>query len=99
MNIVNVHTTSHRLDRVKKAATHTVTVAANFANFYLLQSADMWTADGWLLTACYDANTAQLRKGDQVARAILADDELLHFAITPAIKHYHEQFALPIAAK
>jgi hypothetical protein len=50
-----------------------------FNSFY----GDVWTADGWLITASYENDTWAVRKGNQAARVKIAADEILYSTIVP----------------
>jgi hypothetical protein len=52
--------------------------------FYAYDTTDVWTSDGWLVTAVQDDGvTHHLRKGREVVVAKLAPETMLHFKPTP----------------
>ena len=65
-----------------------IVVAEHFQKFYLMDTTDVWTDDGWLVTACFSEASHQLRKGDEVERRDLAADDLLWFSPTEKTIYY-----------
>ena len=47
--------------------------------FQTFQNADVWTPDGWLVTASFSGGEVQLRKADKVCNAILPAGMLLRY--------------------
>ena len=47
--------------------------------FQTFQNADVWTPDGWLVTASFSGGEVQLRKGDKVCNATLPPGMLLRY--------------------
>jgi hypothetical protein len=69
----------------------TVTVSEFFRNFYFLDACDVWTADGWLVTAIQeDGRTMHLRRGNEVIIAEFDPTTVLHF--NPNAKSIHYGF-------
>ena len=65
--------------------TKTITVAEHCKAFFAFDTCDVWTADGWLVTAVQsDGKTHHLRKGQQRRTATAEADEILHY--TPNAK-------------
>jgi hypothetical protein len=50
-----------------------------FNSFY----GDVWTADGWLITASYENGVWAVRKGNQTATVQLDANEVLYSTIVP----------------
>jgi hypothetical protein len=62
---------------------HTVTVAEHWRNYFAFCNTDVWTGDGWLLTAvCENGLTHHMRKGDQNWIRPMDPTEVLHFVPT-----------------
>lgn len=58
----------------------TMTAGEHFTRFYDFDTCDVWTADGWLITAVQtDGETHHMRKGAAVVVAKLEADTPLHF--------------------
>lgn len=76
-----------------KPASATVAVSAKIHNrmFYFFSNKDMWTEDGWLITAVQDDGvTHHVRKGNQRARIVLTPEtNLFH---TPLTKEKKQEF-------
>ena len=85
-------TTQHTVSELKKTMPETldreITVEFNWKNWNLLDTTDVWTKDGWLVTAAFSPNTLGLRQGDQQVVATMDSDEPLFFNMNPKIKHY-----------
>jgi hypothetical protein len=61
-----------------------ISAAQHCDNFYALDTTDVWTADGWLVTAVQDDGvTHHLRKGADVVVAKLTPETPLYFKHTP----------------
>lgn len=66
-----------------------ISAAEHFRAFYVLDSCDVWTDDGWLVTAVQnDGETHHLRKGRDVVVAKLPADQMFHYNPTPKAAHY-----------
>jgi hypothetical protein len=89
MQIIRTFTTDS-LGKTRPAQlTHRTTVAQHFTAFYALDTCDVWTDDGYLVTAVQDDGvTHHLRKGNQVVVAKLPEDQVLAFNPTPKARHY-----------
>ena len=65
-----------------------VTAGDHFRFFYAFDTADVWTADGWLVTAVQnDGETCYVRKGDAVARAVIDRTTTLYYVPTAKTKY------------
>lgn len=71
---------------------HTITAGEHFAAFWAFSPVDVWTADGWLVTAVQnDGVTHHLRKGSQACRRIIDRAETLHYyKVTASIAAWRE---------
>jgi hypothetical protein len=57
-----------------------ITVETHSKHFHALDTCDVWTADGWLVTAVQDDNiTHHLRQADKVIVATLSLDTVLRY--------------------
>lgn len=60
-----------------------ITVEKHFADFYALETCDVWTPDGWLVTAVQeDGVTHHLRKGSERVRRVLSPQSRLAYRPT-----------------
>lgn len=60
-----------------------ITVEQHFQGFYALDSCDVWTPDGWLVTAVeQDGVTHHLRKGAERMRRVLSPTSRLAYRPT-----------------
>jgi len=64
--------------------THTITAAEHASLFFVFDTCDVWTQDGWLVTAVQENGIHHLRKGSDRATARLDADEVLRY--TPNFK-------------
>lgn len=68
-----------------------VTAGFQYSYFYAFDSSDVWTADGWLITAVQnDGVTHHVRKGDQVGRQVIEPSEVLYYKPNAKTKYYLE---------
>lgn len=66
----------------------TMSAGKHNTSFYAFDTCDVWTADGWLVTAVQnDGVTHHLRKGDDVVVAVLTSDTPLYFKHTPKSRY------------
>lgn len=69
------------LNKTKPAtATREITVRGHCDSFFLFDTTDVWTKDGWLVTSCSESPQGiahQLRKGADTKQAFLAPEEIL----------------------
>lgn len=71
-----------------------ITVEQHFRFFYIFDTADVWTADGWLVTAVQnDGVTHHVRKGQQVGTIELTRDTVLAYKPNAKTKHYADVLA------
>lgn len=57
-----------------------VSVKNHYKWFYYFNCTDVWTVDGWLITAVQDGGEFHhMRKGKQVIVACLQDDTILYY--------------------
>lgn len=62
----------------------TITAEEHNRAFYAFDTTNVWTADGWLITAVQDDGiTHHMRKGADIMVAKLAPETVLHFNPTP----------------
>lgn len=65
-----------------------ITAGKHFASFYAFDTCDVWTADGWLITAVQDdGETHHLRKGTDVVVAKIEPDAPVYFKHTPKSRY------------
>lgn len=78
------------LGKTKPASlSHTITAYDHFSKFYALDTCDVWTEDGYLVTAVQDDGvTHHLRRGALVVVAKLPADQVFHFNPTPKARYY-----------
>lgn len=63
---------------------HLVTVQEHDKCFYAFDTTDVWTADGWLITAvASDGSTHHMRQGCKVILAKLSPETMLYYKPTP----------------
>ena len=69
-----------------------VTAEEHCSRFYAFASSNVWTADGWIVTAVQDDGiTHHLRKGTDVMVAELDGQTMLHYIPTPQTKYMLEK--------
>lgn len=85
MNTIRTYTAKTNLGKaMPDTLAKTITVAEHSKHFHALDTCDVWTADGYLVTAVQDDDiTHHLRKGDQVVIATLPLDTVLRYNPTP----------------
>lgn len=77
------------LKSMPKALTHSITVGEHFKQFYLLDTCDVWTSDGWLVTAVQnDGKTHHLRKGSDIKIETLHAEMPLFFVPNAKARHF-----------
>jgi hypothetical protein len=65
-----------------------VTAEDHCNKFYAFESSDVWTADGWIVTAVQDDGiTHHLRKGTDVMVVELDGQTMFHYIPTPKTKY------------
>lgn len=70
------------------AGLETMTAGEHNARFYAFDTCDVWTADGWLITAVQDDGvTHHLRKGTDVVVARLEPETPVYFNHTPKSRY------------
>lgn len=70
-----------------------VTAAMHFDRFFMYDTTDVWTADGWLVTAVQDDGvTCHVRKGLDVGRQTIEGHEVLYFKHSAKTKHWQAQY-------
>jgi hypothetical protein len=66
-----------------------MSAAQHYDSFYAFDTCDVWTADGWLVTAVQDDRVSHhLRKGNDVVVAKLDPSTKFYFKHTPKSLHY-----------
>lgn len=89
MNVIRT-TKAEDLGKTMPAAPGLDTMSAgeHFTSFYALDTCDVWTADGWLITAVQnDGVTHHLRKGVDVVVAQLTPETPVYFKHTPKSRY------------
>lgn len=88
MQTIRTFTASTNLGKtMPDSLAKTITVAEHSKYFHALDTCDVWTTDGYLVTAVQDDNiTHHLRKGDQVIIATLPLDTVLQYNSTKKSK-------------
>lgn len=69
-------------------ATHEICVDDHASAFYMFDTSDVWTQDGWLITAVQDDGIHHLRRGRERALARMDGTEVLRYTPTPKSLHY-----------
>lgn len=70
------------------AALETMSAGEHNTSFYAFDTCDVWTADGWLITAVQDDGvTHHLRKGTDVVVATLEPETPVYFKHTPKSRY------------
>lgn len=89
MQIIQTITTKHNLNKtMPQGVLRMVTAEEHNEKFYAFSSADVWTSDGWLVTAVQDDGvTHHMRKGREVMIAKLAPETMLHYKPTQHTKY------------
>jgi len=89
MQVIQTITTKHNLNKtMPQGVLRMVTVEDHDKAFYAYDTADVWTSDGWLVTAVQsDGVTHHMRKGNEVRIAVLARETMLHYKPTPKTKY------------
>lgn len=73
----------------KPVTTETITAGEHFRSFRLLDTNQVWTADGWLVTAVQeDGVTHHLRRGNEVRVMRLEPETVLHFNHNAKSRHW-----------
>ena len=85
MKIISEFVSQDRLDRAMPVGLkETITVKNFFDWFNMIYSADVWTEDGWLLTAAHSETRFQGRKQDfRVVTLELEPDDILLIQHSP----------------
>ncbi len=85
MQVIRTHPNTDDLGKTKPATlARTVTAEEHSRRFYAFDTTDVWTADGWLVTAVQsDGTTHHLRRGRDVIVATLEPTAELHYNPTP----------------
>mgnify|MGYP000500535963 FL=1 len=68
-----------------------ITVQEHFDRFFVFDTTDVWTSDGWLIASCFESDRGishQMRKGYQVQQAILPADEVLFYQPNQVTKRH-----------
>ena len=90
MKIIYSRTTTD-LGKVKPVTTKTISVADHCSSFFCIDTCDVWTDEGYLVTSVQsDGVTHQLRKGKEVILAELSGGQILHY--TPNAQAAHHGF-------
>lgn len=89
MEIIQVITTKHNLNKTKPLGVlRMVTAEEHNEKFYAFASSDVWTSDGWLITAVQDDGvTHHMRRGREHMIAKLAPETMFHYKPTPQTKY------------
>jgi hypothetical protein len=74
--------------RKTPSGTHEIGVCDHASAFYVFDTCDVWTQDGWLITAIQDDGIHHLRKGCERALAEMDGTEVLRYIPTPKSLHY-----------
>jgi hypothetical protein len=90
MNIIRTFKTEHLgFSMPPIEGLETMTAAQHYDSFYAFDTCNVWTADGWLVTAVQDDRVSHhLRKGNDVVVAKLDPSTPLYFKHTPKSLHY-----------
>lgn len=63
--------------------THQITALEHEQRFFAFDTCDVWTADGWLITAVGGNGVTHIRKGQLRGTAVLDADEVLTYTPNP----------------
>lgn len=85
MEIIHAGTAREALNKtMPQGVLRMVTAEEHYQKFYAFASSDVWTSDGWLITAVQDDGvTHHMRKGREHMIAKLAPETMLHYKPTP----------------
>lgn len=84
MEIIRTFTTTDLGKTMPQGVLRMVTAEEHNRAFWAFDTSDVWTSDGWLVTAVQDDGvTHHMRKGMDVMVAKLAPETMLHFKPTP----------------
>lgn len=84
MQVIRTFTAENLGKTMPKELPRTVTAEEHNRKFYAFDTTDVWTADGWLITAVQDDGvTHHMRKGTDVMVAKLAPETVFSFKPTP----------------
>lgn len=84
MNIIRTFTTDDLGKTMPQGVLRMVTAEEHNRAFYAFDTSDVWTSDGWLVTAVQnDGVTHHMRKGRDVMVAELAPETMLHYKPSP----------------
>lgn len=84
MEIIRTFTAEKLNKTMPQGVLRMVTAEEHCQKFYAFASSDVWTSDGWLITAVQDDGvTHHMRKGADVMVAKLAPETMLHYKPTP----------------
>jgi hypothetical protein len=88
MRIIRTFTTSDLGKTMPAELPCNITAGEHFSKFYALDTCDVWTADGWVVTAVQDDGvTHHLRKGRDVMVAEIQADAVFRFNPTPKARY------------
>lgn len=72
----------------------TITAAEHYRYFYIFDTCDVWTADGWLVTAVQnDGETHHVRRDTLTGTVVLPGDTVLYYTPTQKSTHLLAQLA------
>lgn len=89
MEIIRTMTSREDLNKtMPQGVLRMVTAEEHNQKFYAFASSDVWTSDGWLITAVQDDGvTHHMRKGREIMVAKLAPETMFHYKPTPQTKY------------
>ena len=89
MQVIRTITVSETLKQtMPQGVLRMVTAEEHCRKFFAFSSTDVWTSDGWCVTAVQDDGvTHHLRKGKEVCIAKLAPETMLHYKPTQHSKY------------
>lgn len=90
MQVVHTITSKHNLEKtMPQGVLRMVTAEEHNQKFYAFAHADVWTSEGWLITAVQeDGVTHHMRKGTEIMVAKLDPQTMLHYVPSQHTKYY-----------
>lgn len=88
MQVFQTITTKSTLNKsMPRGVLRMVTAEDHNDKFYAFHTTEVWTSDGWLVTAVQDGGITHMRKGNQMIVAKVDGHTMLHYKPTPHTKY------------
>jgi hypothetical protein len=88
MNVTHTFNVATLTKKMPTQFDRTIDVATHDKNFYILDTTDVWTEDGWLVVSQMGENVLGLRKGNLQIVAEMSADAKLHYNSNPKTIHW-----------